>query len=296
MALIALGVTGGIGAYKAVEIARGLQQQGHDVVAIMTRSARRFVAPLTFEAITRRAVITDQWTARRQRGHRAHRDRSGIDLLLVAPATANTLGKFAHGIADDFLSSLYLATTAPVVLAPAMNTNMFAHPAVRGEPRDADRARRAHRGARRRLSGVRLDWQGPAGRARGGGRLRPAVLAPAATAFTGRAVLVTAGPTYENIDPCGYIGNRASGRMGFAVAAEAMRRGARVTLVAGPSAAGAAGGATEMVSVRSAADMHQAVMAQGRRARRGDHGGGGGGLHASRPAPQKIAKSDGRWC
>jgi phosphopantothenoylcysteine decarboxylase / phosphopantothenate---cysteine ligase len=117
MALIALGVTGGIGAYKAVEIARGLQQQGHEVVAIMTRSARRFVQPLTFEAITRREVITGLWTP----GSNAEIEHiaiaSSIDLLLVAPATANTLAKFAHGIADDFLTSLYLATTAPVVVA-----------------------------------------------------------------------------------------------------------------------------------------------------------------------------------
>ena len=130
MALIALGVTGGIGAYKAVEIARGLQKHGHDIIAVMTRSARRFVAPLTFEAITRRPVITDQWKPGANADIEHISIASSIDLLLVAPATANTLGKFAHGIADDFLSSLYLATTAPVVLAPAMNTNMFAHPAV----------------------------------------------------------------------------------------------------------------------------------------------------------------------
>ena len=130
MALIALGVTGGIGAYKAVEIARGLQQQGHEVVAIMTRSARRFVQPLTFEAITRREVITDLWKPGTNAEIEHIAIASSIDLLLVAPATANTLGKFAHGIADDFLTSMYLATTAPVVVAPAMNSNMFAHPAV----------------------------------------------------------------------------------------------------------------------------------------------------------------------
>src|SRR5918996_6632288 len=130
MALIALGVTGGIGAYKAVEIARGLQKSGHDVVAIMTKSAEKFIGPLTFEAITRREVITDQW----QPGANADIEHisiaSTIDLLLVAPATANTIGKFANGIADDFLSALYLATTAPVLIAPAMNTNMWEHAAV----------------------------------------------------------------------------------------------------------------------------------------------------------------------
>ena len=130
MALIALGVSGGIGAYKAVEIARGLQKQGHDVAAIMTRSARRFVGPLTFEAITRREVITDQWKPGANADIEHIALASSADLLLVAPATANVIGKFANGIADDFLSSLYLATTAPVLMAPAMNTNMFAHPAV----------------------------------------------------------------------------------------------------------------------------------------------------------------------
>src|SRR6187399_74201 len=130
MSLIALGVTGGIGAYKAVEVCRGLQKRGHDVVAIMTRSATRFVGPVTFEAITRRPVITSQWSpgVNADIEHIAIAD--GIDLLLVAPCTANVIGKFAHGIADDFLTSLYLATAAPVLMAPAMNTNMLAHPAV----------------------------------------------------------------------------------------------------------------------------------------------------------------------
>src|SRR5690349_4042370 len=130
MALIALGVTGGIGAYKAVEVCRGLQKRGHDVVAVMTRSAARFVGPVTFEAITRRPVITSQWRpgANADIEHIAVADRAA--LLLVVPCTANVIGKFAHGIADDFLSSLYLATTAPVLIAPAMNSNMLAHDAV----------------------------------------------------------------------------------------------------------------------------------------------------------------------
>src|ERR671934_2478422 len=121
MALIGLGVTGGIGAYKAVELARELQQRGHDVAAIMTRSAQQFVGEVTFEAITRRRVVTDQFA----RGANADIEHialaSDIGLLLVAPATANIIGKFAGGIADDFLSSLYLATRAPVLIAPAMN-------------------------------------------------------------------------------------------------------------------------------------------------------------------------------
>src|SRR5215208_1868070 len=131
MALIALGVSGGIGAYKAVEVARGLQKRGHEVAAIMTRAARRFVGEVTFEAITRRRVITGQYSP----GANADIEHISLAteaaLLVVAPATANVIGKFANGIADDFLSSLYLATRAPVLMAPAMNTNMLDHEAVR---------------------------------------------------------------------------------------------------------------------------------------------------------------------
>ena len=130
MALVALGVTGGIGAYKAVEVCRGLQQRGHDVVAVMTRAAARFVGPVTFEAITRRPVITSQWRPAMNADIEHIAIADGIALLLVAPCTANVIGKFANGIADDFLTSLYLATKAPVLLAPAMNTNMLGHDAV----------------------------------------------------------------------------------------------------------------------------------------------------------------------
>src|SRR5438105_1594637 len=129
--LIALGVTGGIGAYKAVEVVRGLQKRGHDVVAVMTHSATRFVGPVTFEAITRRRVIVDQFDAGMNADIEHIALASTIDLLLIAPATANIIGKMAHGIADDFLSTLYLATRAPVLVAPAMNTQTFAHEAVR---------------------------------------------------------------------------------------------------------------------------------------------------------------------
>src|SRR6201988_773401 len=129
--LVALGVTGGVGAYKAVEIARGLQKLGHDVVAIMTASATKFVGPLTFEAITRRRVITDQFEPGANADIEHIALASTIDLLIIAPATANIIGKLANGIADDFLTTLYTATRAPVVVAAAMNTNMFAHEAVR---------------------------------------------------------------------------------------------------------------------------------------------------------------------
>jgi phosphopantothenoylcysteine decarboxylase/phosphopantothenate--cysteine ligase len=257
--LVALGVTGGIGAYKAVEIVRLLQQRGHDVVAIMTRAAQNFVGPVTFEAITRRPVITGQW----KRGANADIEHialaTDIGLLLIAPATANVIGKMAAGVADDFLTSLYLATGAPV-MAPAMNTNMWEHPAVR---RNLEIL--AGRGVRVVEPGVGFlacGWEGK-------GRLAEpeevaaaadAVLRPAGT-LSGRRVLVTAGPTYEDLDPVRYIGNRSSGKMGFAVAAEAAKRGAQVTLVAGPTSLNPPEVA-EIVRVRSAREMHDAVMSR----------------------------------
>jgi phosphopantothenoylcysteine decarboxylase / phosphopantothenate---cysteine ligase len=257
VALVALGVTGGIGAYKAVEVARGLQKQGHDVVTIMTRSARRFVGEVTFEAITRRRVITSQWT----RGANADIEHisiaTDIALLVVAPATAGIIGRFAAGIADDFLSSLYLATRAPVLMAPAMNTNMLEHDAVR-----ANLATLAARGVRLVDPGsgyLACGWIGK-------GRLaEPEDIVQAADrllraggTLLGRLVVVTAGPTYEDIDDVRYIGNRSSGRMGYAVAADAVRRGARVILISGPSAVPPPPGA-EVIRVRSAEDMHVAV-------------------------------------
>ncbi len=256
--LIALGVTGGVGAYKAVEVARGLQKRGHDVVAIMTATATKFVGPLTFEAITRRGVITDQFEPGANADIEHIALASTIDLLLVAPATANILGKFAHGIADDFLSTLFLATRAPVLVAPAMNTQMFAHDAVRANLDTLTR-----RGVRFVEPGegyLACGWIGK-GRlaepdeivAAADGLLRPD------SPLRGKRVLVTAGPTYEDLDPVRYIGNRSSGRMGFAIAAEAARRGADVTLVAGPTSLEPPQ-ARELVRVRSTAEMHEAVM------------------------------------
>lgn len=257
--LIALGVTGGVGAYKAVEVARGLQKLGHDVVAIMTAAATRFVGPLTFEAITRRRVITDQFEPGANADIEHIALASSIDLLLIAPATANIIGKMAHGIADDFLSTLYTATRAPVLIAPAMNTQMFAHEAVR---RNLDAL--VARGVRFVEPGegyLACGWIGK-------GRLaEPAEIVAAAQAMlrptgalSGRRVLVTAGPTYEDFDPVRFLGNRSSGRMGFAVAAEATARGARVSLVAGPTDL-ALPAVDQVIQVRSAADMHEAVMA-----------------------------------
>jgi phosphopantothenoylcysteine decarboxylase / phosphopantothenate---cysteine ligase len=258
MALIALGVTGGIGAYKAIEVARGLQKRGHDVAAVMTRTARKFVGPLTFEAITRRPVIVDQFAAGMNADIEHIALATDIALLLVAPATANVIGKFANGIADDFLSSLYLATRAPVLMAPAMNTNMLDHEAVRRNV-----ATLAARGVRFVDPGqgyLACGWIGK-------GRLaEPDEIVEAATlvlqprgSLLGRLVVVTAGPTYEDIDAVRYVGNRSSGKMGYAIAAEAVRRGARVILISGPSALAPPAG-VELVPVRSAAEMHAAVV------------------------------------
>ncbi|MFN0066686.1 MAG: bifunctional phosphopantothenoylcysteine decarboxylase/phosphopantothenate--cysteine ligase CoaBC [Limisphaerales bacterium] len=259
MALVALGVTGGISAYKSVEVCRGLQKLGHDVVAVMTESATKFVGPLTFEAITRRAVITSQWTPGANADIEHISMASDIALLLVAPCTANVAGKFAHGIADDFLSSLYLATQAPVLIAPAMNMNMLAHPAVQANLRTLE-----SRGVRFVDPGdgyLACGWVGKGRLAEPAEIVEAAqsILAPADPAWRGLRVLVTAGPTYEDIDPVRFVGNRSSGRMGFALAAEARRRGARVTLVAGPTRVEPPQ-VDELVRVRSAADLHAAVM------------------------------------
>src|SRR5499426_2780181 len=201
MALIALGVTGGVGAYKAVEVCRGLQKRGHDVVAVMTRAATRFVGPLTFEAITRRRVITTQWRPGMNADIEHIALADGIALLLVAPCTANIIGKFANGIADDFLTSLYLATKAPVLIAPAMNTNMLEHPAVR---RNLETL--AARGVRFVEPGegyLACGWIGKGRLAEPDEIVAAAehVLAPADSLIRGRSVVITAGPTYEDIDP-----------------------------------------------------------------------------------------------
>jgi phosphopantothenoylcysteine decarboxylase/phosphopantothenate--cysteine ligase len=256
--LIALGVTGGVGAYKAVEVARGLQKRGHDVIAVMTATATRFVGPLTFEAITRRRVITDQFEPGANADIEHIALASTIDLLLVAPATANILAKFANGIADDFLSTLFIATRAPVLVAPSMNTQMFSHEAVR---RNLETL--AARGVRFVEPGegyLACGWIGK-------GRLaEPEAVVAAAEAvlrpegpLRGKRVLVTAGPTFEDVDPVRYVGNRSSGRMGFAIAAEALRRGADVTLVAGPTTLEAPA-VRELVRVRSAREMRDAVI------------------------------------
>ena len=286
--LVALGVTGGIGAYKAVEVVRGLQTAGHEVVAIMTRAARTFVGPLTFEAITHRRVMTDQFSAGINSAIEHIALASEIDLLLVAPATANIIGKFANGIADDFLTSLYLATRAPVLMAPAMNTNMFEHPSVR-----ENISRLMERGVQFVDPGsgyLACGWIGK-------GRLaEPAeivaaaqqVLQPAGP-LRGRRVVITAGPTHEDLDPVRYLGNRSSGKMGFALAAEALQRGAEVVLIAGPAKADPPP-TSQLVRVRTAAEMYRAVMEHSRGADVVIMAAAVADYTPTQVAPQKLAK------
>jgi phosphopantothenoylcysteine decarboxylase/phosphopantothenate--cysteine ligase len=292
VSLIALGVTGGIGAYKAIEVCRGLQKQGHDVVAVMTRAATRFVGPVTFEAITRRPVITSQWKPGMNADIEHVAIADSIDLLLVAPCTANVIGKFANGIADDFLSSLYLATRAPVLLAPAMNTNMLAHDAVQRNLQAL-----AARGVRFVEPGegyLACGWIGKGRLAEPAEVVAAAVamLTPVDSPLRGRRIIVTAGPTYEDLDPVRFLGNRSSGRMGFALAAEAQRRGARVTLVAGPTRVEPPA-VDELIRVRSAVEMHAAVTRDATRADVVIMAAAVADYTPAAPSSQKVAKTEG---
>ncbi|MGA3351362.1 MAG: bifunctional phosphopantothenoylcysteine decarboxylase/phosphopantothenate--cysteine ligase CoaBC [Candidatus Sulfotelmatobacter sp.] len=261
---IALGVTGGIAAYKAAEIVRLLQDRGIRVQVIMTRAAQEFVRPLTFAALSGEKVITGMFAPGEE--HAANIDSAiehiavaqSIDALLVAPATADVLAHFAQGIASDFLTTLYLATTAPVVVAPAMNVNMWNHPATQANLEIL------------RKRGVKIVEPGSGYLAcgmTGNGRLaeNEVIVTAALQAlgasqdFAGETLLITAGPTREKIDPVRYLTNRSSGRMGYALAEAALRRGARVLLVSGPTEI-TPPGAAELTRVESAAQMRDAVL------------------------------------
>jgi phosphopantothenoylcysteine decarboxylase/phosphopantothenate--cysteine ligase len=260
---IALGVTGGIAAYKAAEIVRLLQERGVRVQVVMTASAQEFVRPLTFAALSGEKVITGLFS-----GGDAEPNldsavehiavAQSIDALLVAPATADTLAKFAQGIANDFLSTLYLATEAPVIIAPAMNVNMWEHPATRANL-EILRKRGVHI--------IEPDSGYLACGMIGAGRLADPEHIAAATLerlgvsqdLSGETVLVTAGPTHEPVDPARYIGNRSSGKMGYALAEAALRRGAHVVLVSGPTAL-TPPSAAETIFVETAQQMRTAVL------------------------------------
>jgi phosphopantothenoylcysteine decarboxylase / phosphopantothenate---cysteine ligase len=261
---IALGVTGGVAAYKAAELVRRLQQEKIDVQVVMTSAAQEFITPLTFAALTGKKVITDIFAAddaapanvESAIEHIAVAQR--IDLLLVAPATADCLAQFANGLAGNFLSTLYLATKAPVVVAPAMNVNMWEHPATQ-ENLAALRARGVHV--------VEPDEGYLACGMTGAGRLAATETIVKTVCsvlglrhdLEGQNVTVTAGPTREDLDPVRFLTNRSSGKMGYALADAAARRGAHVTLVSGPTELAVPEG-VDWVPVRTAEEMRSAVL------------------------------------
>jgi phosphopantothenoylcysteine decarboxylase/phosphopantothenate--cysteine ligase len=254
---IVLGITGGIAAYKAADLASKLTQAGARVDVVMTAAATRFIAPLTFQALTGRPVYTDLWTPTPETALPHIALGEAADLVVIAPATADFLAKMAHGLADDLLSTLCLAARAPILVAPAMDVGMWAHPATQENV------------ARLRARGVEII--GPAyGRMASGlegwGRMvEPAELLGYIRRalgrngpLAGRRVVVTAGPTYEPIDPVRFVGNRSSGKQGFALAQAALDRGAEVVLIAGPVALETPVGARR-IDVGTAAEMAEAV-------------------------------------
>ncbi len=266
---VTVGVSGGIAAYKAAELVRALQQQALDVHVVMTAAAEQFIQPLTFAALTGHKVITSLWASGPEATRSADADavaesaiehiaEAKTDAFVVAPATANTLARFAHGLADDFLSTLYLATTAPVIVAPAMNVNMWEHPATR-----ANLATLEDRGVRIVPPGSGYLACGMVG----GGRLAETQLIVQAVLeqlqyrhdLAGETVLVTAGGTREAIDPVRFIGNRSSGKMGYALAEAAMRRGARVILISGRTSLRPPANC-EFLQVTTSEQMHHAVL------------------------------------
>ena len=255
---VVLGVTGCIAAYKAIEVMRGLQKAGASVQVILTRSAQRFVAPLTFEALSGNKVLTEMFPRRPDADFPHIRIVQDAQLLAVVPATANILGKLAHGIADDLLSTAYLSCPAPVLLAPAMNVEMWNSPAVR-ENVEVLR-KRGHHIVEPEAGTLACGMEGE-GKLADAGVIVARILALSRCEgrLEGLKVLVTAGPTVEDIDPVRFLSNRSSGKMGYAVAAAARLRGADVALVSGPTGLPVPSG-VEVVRVRSAAEMKDAVL------------------------------------
>ena len=263
---IALGVGGGIAAYKAAELARALMERGFTVEVVMTRAAEEFVRPLTFAALTGRKVLTHLFSAASAEDTLSSaiehiRVAQDNQVLVIAPATADLLAKFAHGLADDLLTTAYLAYTGPVVLAPAMNVNMWNHPATQENLRVL--RERGHVIVEPDDGALACGMVGP-GRLAEPERIAEVVAAAASAEklrrdLEGETILVTAGPTREPLDAVRYVSNRSSGKMGYALAEEAIARGARVILVSGPVNLAPPGGA-ELVSVQTALAMRDAVM------------------------------------
>jgi phosphopantothenoylcysteine decarboxylase/phosphopantothenate--cysteine ligase len=256
---VVLGVTGGIAAYKAAELLRLLVRQGARVHVIMTRAAAEFVTPLTFQTLSSNPVHMELFNLRDERDISHISLADCADLFVVAPATANLIGKIAGGIADDLLSTTIMATKAPVLFAPAMNTNMYRNPIYR---ENEEKLRRLGYLFADPVSGqLACGWEGE-------GKLQdPAIILEEAVCslcpkdLAGERVLVTAGPTREELDPVRYLSNHSSGKMGYAIARAARRRGARVTLVTGPVCLAEPFG-VETISVVSAAEMREAVVSR----------------------------------
>jgi len=264
---VTVGVSGGIATYKAAELVRSLQRQALEVRVVMTANAQQFVQPLSFAALTGHKVITSLWPQTHDRNIYDSDMESGIehiseaqwaDALVVAPATANILAKFAHGLADDFLTTMYLATAAPVLVAPAMNTNMWEHPATQANLEIL------------RQRGVRVVEPGSGHLACGmvgpGRMAEPEFIANAVLNALGRShdlagetVLITAGGTREALDPVRFLGNRSSGKMGYALAEAAQSRGAKVILISGPTALYPPAHC-EVVKITTAEEMRTAVL------------------------------------
>lgn len=256
---IILGICGGIAAYKAIELLRLLTKAGADVHVIMTRAAQEFVAPLTFQTLSSNPVHTELFNliAEREIGHISLADRA--DLFIIAPATANIIGKIAAGIADDMLTTTVMATKAPVLIAPAMNVNMLTNPIYL---ENEEKLRRLGYQFEAPVSGsLACGWEGEGKLASPEAIFESAVTALTKKDLSGRTVLITAGPTREEIDPVRYISNHSSGKMGYALARAARRRGAQVLLISGPTALAEPDG-VRVVNVTSAVEMQNEVMAR----------------------------------
>ena len=255
---ILLGVSGGIAAYKSCELVRRLRDLDAQVRVVMTERATHFVSPTTFQALSGQSVRVSLWDEQAEAAMGHIELARWAERILIAPASADMLARLAHGLADDLLTTLCLASAAPLYLAPAMNQQMWAHPAVQANI-ETLRQRGAH------LLGPAAGEQA-CGDIGNGRMLEPHELREALVAsfgdgsMAGLNVVVSAGPTYEDIDPVRFIGNRSSGRMGFAIAQAAAQAGARVILVAGPVSLATPEGIAQRVDVRSAAQMHTAVL------------------------------------